>query len=104
MQCLHTETSLAGRADEYGDLYIGKSVILRFVLDVQESGSSNKSVNLQSNYDAHGYVIYVSLIAASYYWLIAIVVVYLHTCVGFGVARSYLLGDARASRCGTSDR
>ena len=47
--------------DEDGDLYIGKSVILRFVLDVQESGSSNKSVNLQSNYDAHGYVISVTI-------------------------------------------
>ena len=61
MQCLHTEASLEGGADEGGDLYIGKSVILRFVLDVQESGSSNKSVNLQSNYDAHGYVISVTI-------------------------------------------
>jgi len=40
LQCLHTEASLAGGADEGGDLYIGKSVILRFVLDTLESGSS----------------------------------------------------------------
>lgn len=39
LHSLHTEALLAGGADEGGDLYIGKSVILRFVLDVLESGS-----------------------------------------------------------------
>ena len=36
---LHAEAPLAGGVDEGGDLYIGKSVISRFVLDVLESGS-----------------------------------------------------------------
>ncbi len=40
LQCLHAEASLESGADEDGDLYIGKSVILRFVLDTLESGSS----------------------------------------------------------------
>ena len=93
-----------GGSDEDGDLYIGKSVILRFVLDVQESGSSKRIVKKQGNNDAHGYVIYVSSIAASHHWLFAMVVVYLHTGVGFGVARSYYSGDARASVRGTSNR
>ena len=79
---------LASRADDGGDLYIGKSVILRFVLDLSESGSSKLIVNLQSNNDAHGYVIFVPMIAASHYRLSAVIVVYLHTSVGFGVARS----------------
>ena len=33
LHCLHSEALLAGGANEGGDLYIGKSVILRFVLD-----------------------------------------------------------------------
>ena len=39
LPCLHTEASLVGGSDEDGDLYIKKSVILRFVLGVLESGS-----------------------------------------------------------------
>ena len=88
MRCLHTEASLAGGSDEDGDLYIGKSVILRFVLDTQESGNSKQQVKKQSNNDAHGYVISVNSIAVSRYRLLAVVAVYLHTGVGFGVARS----------------
>jgi len=88
LQCLHTEASLAGGANEGGDLYIGKSVILRFVLDTLESGSSLTDSQEQGNNDAHGYVISVSLIAVSHDWLSAIMTVYLHTGVGFGVARS----------------
>ena len=46
-----------------------------------------KLVKRQGNNDAHGYVIFVPLIAVSHFWLNAIMVVYLHTSVGFGVAR-----------------
>ena len=48
LQRLHTEASLVGGVDEGGDLYIGKSVILRFVLDVQESGSSRRLSNYKA--------------------------------------------------------
>ena len=61
MQRLHTEALLAGVADEGGDLYIGKSVILRFVLDESESGSSKITVKQQSNNDAHGYVLFIAI-------------------------------------------
>ena len=43
------------------DLYIRKSVILRFVLDTLESGSSKQLVKRQSNNDAHGYVIFIAI-------------------------------------------
>ena len=88
LQCLHTEASLESGAYEGGDLYIGKSVILRFVFDTLESGSSLTDSQEQGNNDAHGYVISVSLIAVSHDWLSAIMIVCLHTGVGFGVARS----------------
>ena len=60
-----------------GDLYIGKSVILRFVLDTLKSGSFKLTVKKQSNNDAHGYVIFVPTLAVSLYGQLAIVVVYI---------------------------
>ena len=74
------------------------------MLDVQESGSSKRIVKKQSNNDAHGYVISVYSIATCHYWLLVIETAYLHTGVGFGVARSNYSGDARASVRGTSNR
>ena len=65
-----------------------KKRYLRFVLDTLESGSSQLIVKQQSNNDAHGYVISISVVAVSHSWHPAIFMVYLHTGVGFGVARS----------------
>jgi len=44
----------------WGPIY-RKSVIWRFVLDTQESGSSKLIVETQSNNDAHGYVLSITV-------------------------------------------
>ena len=74
------------------------------MLDDSESGSSNQLVKKQGNNDVHGYVICVHSIAFGHHWLFAIFQRVYTYGVGFGVARSNLLGDARASVCGTSNR
>lgn len=69
------------------------------MLDVQESSKFTvKIVKHKATVDAHGYVIDI---------LIAVLIakgIYIHTCVGFGVARFDNLGNARASERGTSNK
>ena len=59
------------------------------MLDASESGSSKLLVKNQSNKDAHGYVISgISVLLTAKIGSNAIIAVYIHIGVGFGVARS----------------
>ena len=72
--------------------------------DTLKSGSFNVSVKLQSNNDAHGYVVFMPAINMKLLLAAYNCGIYIHTGVGFGVARFDRQGDARASECGTSNR
>ncbi|MBO5592158.1 MAG: hypothetical protein J5913_04265 [Prevotella sp.] len=74
------------------------------MLDTLKSGSFNVSVKLQSNNDAHGYVVFMPLVVCEPLLAAYDCGIYIHTGVGFGVARFDGQGDARASECGTSNR
>ena len=87
MHRLHTEAPLAGGTDEGGDLYIGKSVTCALCLTLRNLAVPNNQSRNKATKDAHGYVIPI-LIADSHHWLYAFLISYIHTCVGFGVARS----------------
>jgi len=58
------------------------------VLDVLESGSFKLIVKNQSNNDAHGYVISDIGLLTAIIGFDAVIAVYIHIGVGFGVARS----------------
>ena len=76
---------------------------MRFVLDTLKSGSFTVFVKQQSNNDAHGYVLSVHIMLLAIYGSLANVP-FVHTGVGFGVARFDGQGDAKASECGTSNK
>ena len=76
---------------------------MRFVLDTLKSGSFIVSVKPRGNNDAHGYVLSVYIMLSAIFGFLANVP-FVHTGVGFGVARFDGQGDARASECGTSNR
>ena len=58
------------------------------MLDASESGSSKLSVKNQSNNDVHGYVISDIDLQTAIVGFDAVIAVYIHIGVGFGVARS----------------
>ena len=58
------------------------------MLDPQESGSSKLIVKLQGNNDAHGYVVFMPLVVCEPFLAVYDCGIYIHTGVGFGVARS----------------
>ena len=58
------------------------------MLDLLESGSFILIVKEQSNNDAHGYVVFDTILMTTIVGFKVIVVVYIHIGVGFGVARS----------------
>ena len=60
----------------------------RFVLDASESGSSKLVVRNQSNNDVHGYVVSDIGLLTAIIGFDAVIAVYIHIGVGFGVARS----------------
>ena len=59
------------------------------MLDLSESGSSKQLVKKQSNNDAHGYVVFMPLVVCNLLLAVYDSGIYIHTGVGFGVARSY---------------
>ena len=59
------------------------------MLDTLESGSSKQLVKKQSNNDAHGYVVFMPLVVCNLLLAVYDSGIYIHTGVGFGVARSY---------------
>ena len=59
------------------------------MLDLSESGSSKLLVKRQSNNDAHGYVVFMPLVVCKPLLAAYDCGIYIHTGVGFGVARSY---------------
>ena len=71
------------------DALYGKALSNALSFDTWESGSSKLVVKNKATGDAH--------------WMCNTIMVYTYR-VGFGVARSYDQGDARASMCGTSNR
>ena len=58
------------------------------MLDLSESGSSKLIVKLQGNKDAHGYVVFMPLVVCKPLLAAYDCGIYIHTGVGFGVARS----------------
>ncbi len=76
---------------------------LRFELIVLKSGSFETYVENQSNKDVHWMCIVQCLALCGLHGPSCKAVVHIHIGVGFGVARSSTLGDARASERGTSD-
>ena len=58
------------------------------MLDASESGSSKQLVKKQSNNDVHGYVVFMPLVVCKSSLAAYDSGIYIHTGVGFGVARS----------------
>ena len=87
-----------------GDLYIGKALLDALCLTHRNLAVPKQIVKLQSNNDAHGYVVFMPAINMKLLLAAYNCGIYIHTGVGFGVARFDRQGDARASECGTSNR
>ena len=94
---------MGGSDEEWGPIY-RKSVICALCLTGRNLAVPKQIVKLQSNNDAHGYVVFMPLIVCKLLLAAYDSGIYIHTGVGFGVARSDYLGDARASIRGTSNR
>ncbi len=87
--------------DWYRHTYKIKGVYLTLILGGRKLRNFLITVKNTATVDAHGDVNSAIVLLAS---LQARLYGYLHTCVGFGVACSTVIGNAKASDCGTSNK
>lgn len=71
-----------------GNLYIGKALLDALCLTARNLAVPKLSVKKQSNNDVHGYVISDIDLQTAIVGFDAVIAVYIHIGVGFGVARS----------------